>query len=365
MSRIGVTFRVCSDAESIEADAQAIAVEQSVEMPLGAIDDAHVLAEIVGRVEDIRDNADGTYRVHVSLATETTGFEAAQLINMIFGNSSIHEHVTLEDADFPQAVLDAFGGPNHGLDGLRKRCGAEGRAMTCSALKPQGLPVAGLAALAGRFARGGVDFIKDDHGLADQTYSRFADRVPACAKAVRAANADTGGHTRYVPSLSGHLDMLREQLRIARAEGIDTALIPPMVAGLPAFHAVVREFPDFAFMAHPSMAGGGRIAAPFLFGKLFRLLGADATIFVNYGGRFSYPKETCKALAETALEPWGGIKPCVPVPAGGMTLDRVDEMLDFYGRDVMLLIGGALLETRERLTEETAAFMDKVVGYAA
>ena len=29
-------------------------------------------------------------------------------------------------------------------------------------------------------------------------------------------------------------------------------------------------------------------------------------------------------------------------------------MLDFYGSDVMLLIGGGLLEARERLTEETA-----------
>jgi ribulose-bisphosphate carboxylase large chain len=32
------------------------------------------------------------------------------------------------------------------------------------------------------------------------------------------------------------------------------------------------------------------------------------------------------------------------VPAGGMTPERVEEMVDFYGTDVMLLIGGALLE---------------------
>ena len=32
-------------------------------------------------------------------------------------------------------------------------------------------------------------------------------------------------------------------------------------------------------------------------------------------------------------------------------------MLDFYGADIMLLIGGGLLAARERLTEETAAFV--------
>ena len=96
-----------------------------------------------------------------------------------------------------------FPGPHYGIDGLRQRANAFNRALTCSALKPQGLPPARLAQLAERFARGGIDFIKDDHGLADQSYSSFADRVTAIASAV--------GHTHYVPSLSGDLDQMRRQ----------------------------------------------------------------------------------------------------------------------------------------------------------
>ena len=38
-------------------------------------------------------------------------------------------------------------------------------------------------------------------------------------------------------------------------------------------------------------------------------------------------------------------------------------MLDFYGSEVMLLIGGALLDARKRLRQETAAFVDKVKGH--
>lgn len=115
-----------------------------------------------------------------------------------------------------------------------------------------------------------------------------------------------------------------------------------------------------AFMAHPALAGAARIAPPLLLGKLFRLFGADASVFPNHGGRFSYSTQTCKDLAGTALAPWDGLKPTVPVPAGGMTVDRVPEMLEFYGTDVMLLIGGGLLAAREHLTEETAAFVRKV-----
>jgi ribulose-bisphosphate carboxylase large chain len=46
-----------------------------------------------------------------------------------------------------------------------------------------------------------------------------------------------------------------------------------------------------------------------------------------------------------------------------MTTDRVREMLDFYGADIMLLIGGGLLSAREKLTAETAAFVDAVKAY--
>jgi len=363
MSRILATYRVRADAASIEARADAIAVEQSVEMPVAAIDDAYVLSEIVGRVEDIAEREPGLFDVRIGLATATTGPEAGQLMNMLFGNSSIQEDLALVDAEFPEEVATAFGGPRHGVEGLRARAGAEGRAMTASALKPQGIPAPALADLAARLARGGIDFIKDDHGLADQAYSPFAERVRACARAVAEANAATGGRTRYIPSLSGDLDRLREQARIARDEGLDMVLVAPMLVGLPSFHALVRDNPDLAFMAHPAMAGAARVAPPLLLGKVFRMLGADATVFPNHGGRFGYTPETCRALADAAREPCAGLQPTVPVPAGGMTVDRADEMLHFYGRDVMLLIGGGLLAARERLTEQAAAFTRRVAAH--
>jgi ribulose-bisphosphate carboxylase large chain len=117
-----------------------------------------------------------------------------------------------------------------------------------------------------------------------------------------------------------------------------------------------------AFLAHPTLAGAA-MAPPLLFGKLFRLLGADAVIFPNHGGRFGYSAGTCRNLAATALREWHGLRSCVPVPAGGMGRERVGEMLDFYGVDIMLLIGGALLEAGPRLTEATRAFVSEVQNY--
>jgi ribulose-bisphosphate carboxylase large chain len=355
-ARLTAIYHVRGEAATISERARAIAVEQSVETPLAAIRDASVLSEIVGQVEEVTDLGHGRFEVRIALAVATTGFEAGQLMNMLFGNTSIHEDVQLHDALLPADLVTAFTGPRQGIDGLRRRAGAMGRAMTCSALKPQGLPTRALADLAYRLALGGIDVIKDDHGLADQPYSPFAERVAACAAAVRRANAETGGRSCYAPNLSGHLDQLRRQLALARREGVDVALIAPMVVGLPAFQALAREHPDVAFLAHPSMAGAARIAPPLLFGTLFRLFGGDAVIFTNHGGRFGYAPDTCRAIAARATGDLCGLRPALPVPAGGMTVERAPELLDFYGVDTMLLVGGALLAAGERLTEAAAAF---------
>ena len=139
-------------------------------------------------------------------------------------------------------------------------------------------------------------------------------------------------------------------------------LVAPMLVGLPAFRDLVDEFPDFVYLAHPSFGGAARIAPPLLFGKIFRLFGADAPIFVNYGGRFAYPPAVCAALAAAARAPWGDLRPALPVPAGGMRLDRVDELLDFYGPDTMLLIGGNLLLAEgEALLSRAHEFVAKVL----
>jgi ribulose-bisphosphate carboxylase large chain len=355
-----VIYHIRSDARLIEARAQSIAVEQSVETPLAAIDDAYVRTQIVGRVEAIAERQHGLFEVCVSLSTDTVGSDAGQLVNMMFGNSSLHEDVTLHDVEFPPAMVETFGGPRHGLDGLRRRAAAGVRALTCAPLKPQGLPPARLADLARSFARGGVDYIKDDHGLAEQIYSPFAARLEAVVGALHVEASNSGRLVRYVPSLSGDLDAMRAQVFAARSVGVNTVLIAPMICGLANFHRLVADNPDTAFIAHPSLGGAARIAPAFLLGKLFRLLGVDAVIFPNHGGRFGYSPQTCRAIARACLDERDGMRPCVPVPAGGMSMERVPEMLDFYGPSIMLLIGGALLEAGERLVEATASFVASV-----
>ena len=118
-----------------------------------------------------------------------------------------------------------------------------------------------------------------------------------------------------------------------------------------------------AIMTHPALAGVARIAPGLLIGKLFRLFGGDAQVFPSHGGRFGYSRGECATLAANSRLPVAGKRDAMPVPAGGMTLDRVDEILDFYGPDTMLLIGGNLLSAGDRLTREARRLQERVAAH--
>ena len=54
----------------------------------------------------------------------------------------------------------------------------------------------------------------------------------------------------------------------------------------------------------------------------------------------------------------------MPTPAGGMSVDRAAEIVAEYGRDSMLLIGGALLAAREQLAARSTEFVNAVAAAA-
>jgi len=357
--RISATYRLRAAATDATDRAQQLALEQSIEMLVTSVTDPHVLDTIVARVDGVACNNDGTHTARLALSAETIGDDAGQLMNMLFGNASLQPDVELIDVEVPAAVARVWGGPNHGIAGMRRHTGALERPLTCTALKPIGSTIESLAHMCSVFSGAGIDVIKDDHGWANQRSAPFAERVRACQKAVTQSHAFREGRTLYAPSLYGHFDEMRAQIELARREGVRLVLIAPMVCGVATLVALKREFEDMMFIAHPSL-GGLRIAPEALLGKIFRLFGADAVIFPNHGGRFSYPREVCRAIARHNTQPWHDLKPTMPTPAGGMSVDRAAEMVGEYGRDSMLLVGGALLSAREQLAARSVEFVSAV-----
>ncbi len=370
--RFRVVYRLIGDEAEAREKARDICLEQTVEFPADLIPEGEIREQIIGRVEVFEARGEGHWEVVISYAVETSGFELAQLLNVIFGNTSLKPGIRVERLELPEALLSAFKGPRFGRAGWRARLGAPGRPLFCTALKPMGLPPKELAEFAYRFALGGIDIVKDDHGLADQPFAPYKERVERCAEAVARANRETGLRCLYMPNVTGPAEAVRQNALFARNAGAGGLLISPGLAGW----EVMRGLADddqigLPIMSHPALQGSfvasaeSGISHYALFGQMARLAGADASIYPNYGGRFSFSREDCRRIVEGTAAPMGHLKPIFPTPGGGMSLARVPEMLDLYGREVIFLIGGGLHKHGPDLVESCRYLRQLVENMAA
>jgi ribulose-bisphosphate carboxylase large chain len=363
MSRecLRVAYRISAASEArARGRAEDVALEQTVEVPRQVVRDAFVEDQVLGRVEDLRPDAAGSWRATIAYPVATTAFDPAQLVNVLFGNSSLHADVSCLDAELPASLLSTLQGPRFGIAGLRKALGVYDRALTCTAVKPMGLSPKALAGLLREFARAGIDLIKDDHGLADQAFCPFEERVEACLAAAAQVAEETGHRAVYVPNLSGTPEAVFRQLRFAESRGARAVMVSPMLIGLPVFWELCQRRASVPVLAHPAFGGFARLAPELLFGRLFRLLGADAVIYVSFGGRFGTDRATSQRIAEALRAPWGGLRPSLPVPAGGIELENAQQVAEFYGRDSMLLVGGSLQLEPGGVARRSRAFVDAV-----
>ncbi len=344
--RLTIAYELsCGPGQDPRSMAEDLALEQTVELPVGCVPDA-IAGAVVGRVEEVVDVGGGRARAVVSYDPALVGNVAGQLLNLLFGNVSLKVGVRVAGIEWPEALLAEFPGPRFGIEGLRELAGVAGRPLLCVAVKPVGLAAAELAERCRRFAIAGVDLVKDDHSLAGQEWAPFAERVARCHEAVEEANRESAGHTLYLPHLFGGPNGLARRARRLRALGIRGALVSPMLLGWDAVRWLA-ETSGVAILGHPSLTGSlfapdHGIAPEALLGQVFRVLGCDGVIYPNAGGRFPFPLAACEAINRELRKPLGTLRPAFPVPGGGIDAARIPEWVGRYGPDTIFLVGSNL-----------------------
>ena len=90
MARFGVTYWLGA-ADETEARARAldIALEQTVEIPRDIVPSGYVEDEILGRLEALAPAPGGGYLAKISYSDDDVGGDFVQLLNIVFGNSSL------------------------------------------------------------------------------------------------------------------------------------------------------------------------------------------------------------------------------------------------------------------------------------
>jgi ribulose-bisphosphate carboxylase large chain len=353
--------------EDPKAIADVIRAEQTIEFPF-ELAAKWIQDEVVGKVEEISSIDKNNHLITISFNPDVTGGELNQFLNVLWGNVSLFPGVKIVELKLPDLLLEKFKGPRFGITGLRKLFDAQTRPLISTALKPMGSDAKTLAEMARTLALAGFDLIKDDHSLANQPWATWKERVTFVARAVQEANAITGRHTAYAPSLNLPFDQISDAAHTAKELGAGALLILPGITGFDSLRKIASDDSiALPIQGHPAMLGSlltskfEGISHGIVLGTLMRLAGADISIFPNIGGRFSFSQEQCLDITDRSREKLGNLKPLLVAPAGGMSLERISEMVEMYGKDSALLIGGAL--SRGSLADNAARMCEMVRAY--
>ena len=255
-----VTYRIESNSyDEAKAIAWALQVEQTIEFPYEFVKDDYIKHEILGRLESLeqaesnsvyvqvgqRSNAVPNYKEYyiarISYHVDTTAFESTQFLNVVFGNSSLQPGIWVVDIEVTPILVESFKGPRFGLSGLRTLLDVPHRAMIQAVIKPMGTDNLTLANMCRAYAKGGVDVIKDDHGITNQPFSSFKDRVSRCADAVNTVNAETGHHTLYAANVSCDGSEVLERAYYAKSVGATALMVAPGLVGFGWLQALAND----------------------------------------------------------------------------------------------------------------------------
>lgn len=357
-----ITATAKSEAETI---ADNICIEQSVEMPLDVVPEKS--RSSIAKLRSINADSDKSWIAEIGFPSSLIDNDRTQFLNVLFGNSSLQHSIQLIDVD-DTYLNELLPGPSFGITGIRNLLDVYNRPLSCTALKPVGLSPADFAERAYHFSRGGIDIIKDDHGLTNQKSADFYSRVASCVRAVRKGEQISGKRTLYFPNITTSPLRIVEQYETVIELGADGVLISPQLAGLEtmSFFAERAEAP---IMAHPSFSGSmvihpsQGISPELYYGKIWRSFGADAVIYPNANGRFSFDLDLCKRINKYCRMEMGSIKPALPTPGGGINRDSIQDWMKDYGCDTLFLVGGSLYQHPEGIETATKEFQETLMSY--
>lgn len=352
--------------ETIGEKVEWICLEQSVELPEDVVPDG-LLQKITGKPELIEARDAYSWKVVIKWPVENAGASAIQFLNILFGNISLRRGIKIVHVEW-DALAHIVTGPQFGIQGIRERLGISDRALSCGVLKPMGSSPQKLAEQAFELAMGGIDIIKDDHGLANQNYAPFKARVEAVTAALSKAERKKGVRAAYFPNITDAPITMQENFGFAHGCGADGVMILPHLCGFESMRLISVQPEKLPIIAHPAYSGmfvtdnTHGYSPEFLYGELTRAFGADFTIYPNTGGRFSFSLETCMAINDAAQSKASPFKTVMSMPGGGVNRKSIPTWVHQYGKDIAFLLGASLARHPQGLrkgAEEVRQMLEK------
>ncbi len=331
-------------------------------------DDTAYVHALDGSVEDLVKLPDGGYLTKICYPYEI--FEKGnipQYLSVIAGNLfglGKLDAIRLVDIDLPENLAGC--GPKFGIDGVRKIVGTE---VSCrphigTIIKPKvGLNPKDTAQVAYEAAIGGLDLIKDDETLTNQSFCPLFERLELVMDALDRAKDETGKQVLYAVNVTTGGDKIVELAHNAVKAGANMLMVDVLTAGFSAVQALAEDpAVNVPIHVHRTMHGAltrnpqhGIAMRPIA--KLVRSAGGDQLHTGSVSGKMGGKAGEVVADNMEITRPFGNLKPVFPVSSGGLHPGKVAAEIAKLGTDIVLQAGGGIHGHPDGTTAGTRAML--------
>jgi len=352
----------------IEKAAEAIAAEQSTGT-WTEVERERLARDLAARVV----RAEGNF-AYVAFPEEL--FEAGnipQYLSVVAGNLfglGALKKVRLLDVIFPQRLVEAHRGPRFGIKEARKILGVFDRPLVGTIIKPKvGLSPKDTAEVAGQAVRGGLDLIKDDETLTDQSFCPIDERVEAVMAELSKVEDETGKKAFYAVNVTSGAEEILERAEEVVGRGANMVMVDVLTTGFSAVEVLARGV-KVPIHVHRTMHGAftrdrrhGISMLPI--SRLVRMAGGTNLHTGSYLGKMAGDREENDSCRDALREEWYGLRPVFPVASGGVHPGMVRPNLDGYGTDCIIQAGGGVHGHPSGTTAGAKAMVQAVEAWVA
>ena len=265
----------------------------------------------------------------------------------VFGMKAV-KNLKLLDLHFPDVFMESFAGPAFGIEGIRQLVDIYNRPLIGTIIKPKcGLPTEAHAEVAYQSWLGGVDIVKDDENLTNQSFNPFEERVEKTLEMKRKAEEKTGKKKMYAINITAPSDEMIERAKFAKKHGAECVMIDILTAGFAGVQHVRSANLGLIIHGHRAMHAAltnnpRHGVSMMVVAKAARLAGVDQLHTGTVIGKMEGGKDTVTQVNESMREEWGRIKKTLPIASGGLHPGHTQELVRILGTDFIVNYGGGI-----------------------
>ena len=280
----------------------------------------------------------------------------------IFGMKGV-ENLRLIDVSLPPSYVKHFKGPILGMEGIRKRWKVHDRPLTGAVPKPKvGFSAKEHAEIGYETWMGGFEFVKDDENLTSTKFNRFKKRVEFLARYRDKAEKNTGERKGAFINITGEVEQMKRRADILHDHGFDYPMLDVVIVGTSALMTMREYLGDLGMTTHAHRAMHASFTRNPKHGmtmqfvaKEMRLLGLNQLHSGTAVGKLVGTRKEVLAIASVLRDrktkaqkdllleqDWGRIKTAFPVSSGGLHPGLVPDVMDIYGKEMILLVSGGI-----------------------